>query len=320
MVRASLIIPSYNGRALLERNLPGVLEATVSAGLSPGQCQVIVADDGSDDGTVPWLERRWGDRLRALPGEGHAGFIGTVNRAVDRARGEAVVLLNNDVEVEPGFLPPLLDALDERTFAATSRSLTDRGHNEGLSAAFFEQGDLAVVQPGVEIQAPMHDRRCTNFHASGGFSAFNRARWLELGGLDPIYHPFYWEDVDLCYRAWRRGWRCVYVPESRVRHQPHSTISLYHDEEQVKRTYQRNKHTFMLKNITAPEYFAAYARRLGRDLLCRPGSPEERRRRWGAFEMLKRMGETLASRGEQNRAAGGLTDPEILARSANVPC
>ena len=313
---ASIIIPSHNGLHLLKRCLPSVMEASEEH----GACEVVVVDDASTDGTEAWLQETYGQGVRRVAQAQHAGFIAAVNRGVADTTGDALVLLNNDVSVEHDFLAPLLDCLDERTFAVTARSLTDAGQNEGLSVAFFEDGDLVVVQPGVEMQDTLHDRRCTNFHASGGFSAFDRGKWLELGGLDPIYHPFYWEDVDMCYRAWKRGWRCLYQPLSKVQHQPHSTISCYFSSEQVKRTYEGNKHVFIMKNITDQALFAAYVRRLGRDLFNRPGSPDERRRRWGAFELLRQAREAMAARGEQVRGGSVHTDAEVLDLSANRAC
>ena len=316
MDKVSLIIPSFNGRGLLKRNLPGVVEAAETAGNS----EVIVVDDGSTDGSRQWLEDEWQGRVRLLYNNTQRGFISSVNMGVKRSGGEMVLLLNSDVRVEPDFIAPLVDALDERTFAVSCCSLTNEGHNEGLSAAFYEDGDLVVVQPGVEMPDTAHDRRCTNFHASGGFSLFSRAKWLELGGLNPIYHPFYWEDVDLCFRAWKRGWRCIYEPESRVHHQPHSTISCYFDQEEIKKIYEGNKHTFILKNISDPVYFAAYVRQLGRDLFAPPSSPDEQRKHWGAFEMLKRARAAMALRGEQAKVESAYTDAEVFTRSANIPC
>ena len=321
MPSASIIIPTYNGRHLLVQCLSSVVQAARAfSSRGNGSCQVAVVDDASTDDTDSWIQESYGDEVRYLRQEEHAGFIAAVNRGVANTEGDALVLLNNDVSVEPGFLDPLLDVLDERTFAVTAGSITSAGQNEGLSVAFFEQGDLIIVQPGVEMQDTLHDRRCTNFHASGGFSAFDRRKWLELGGLDPIYHPFYWEDVDICFRAWKRGWRCLYQPESRVHHHPHSTISCYFAPEQVKRTYEGNKHIFIMKNITDEALFAAYVRRLGRDLFNRPASPEERRRRWGAFELLRQARDAMAARGKQARSQSVYSDAEVLDLSANRAC
>ena len=312
----SVVIPNYNGKGLLAQNLPSVLEAADAWGAA----DVLVVDDGSDDGSQALLQDRF-ETVRLLPLPSHQGFIAAVNHGVQRAGGELVVLLNTDVVVEPDFLPPLEDAMDQETFAVSACSLTEDRGSEGLSLAYFDAGDLVVTQPGIDAPDPRHQRRCTNFHASAGFSAFHRRRFLELGGLDPIYHPFYWEDVDLCYRAWKRGWRCVYEPESVVHHLSHGTISCYFSQDEVQRIYERNKHTFTVKNITQERYLVPYLGLLERDLFQRPVTATERRRCWGAFEMVARLRSILAQRSAAAAAGPArYDDTEVLERSANVPC
>ena len=60
--------------------------------------------------------------------------------------------------------------------------------------------------------------------ASGGSTMFRRRQFIELGGFDPIFAPFYYEDVELSFRAWKRGWSVHYEPASTIRHQFSSTI------------------------------------------------------------------------------------------------
>ena len=312
--RTSLIIPNYNGATLLSENLPSVVEAAERHGAA----EVVVVDDGSTDESASLVADRF-DGVRLVKLGEHLGFVAAINRGVQRADGRLVVLLNSDVQVELDFLDPLEQALTDDTFAVSCRSLTEDDLNEGLSLAFFEEGDLVVVQPGIEAPDPRHDRRCTNFHASGGFSAFDRHKFLALGGLDPLFHPFYWEDVDLCYRAWKRGWRVVYEPESRVRHHAHGTISCYFTADEVADIYQTNKHIFVLKNISDPKYLRDYFRRLT-GLLRGPADTDDQRRQGrAAFWALKRWREVLSRRPAAQRDAV-VTDPEVFARSANVPC
>lgn len=312
----SVVLPNYNGQALLERNLPSVLEAAHEH----GDTEVVVVDDGSDDGSQALVQQRFAE-ARLLPLPSHQGFIAAANHGVQSCGGRHVVLLNTDVVVEPGFLAPLVDRFDDNTFAVSACSITEQGKNEGLSMAFFDEGDLVVVQPGIDAPDRRHRRRCTNFHASGGFSAFCRDKFLRLGGFDPAFHPFYWEDVDLCYRAWKRGWRCVHEPKSVVHHLSHGTISCYFSDQQVKRIYEVNKHTFIVKNITEERLLGDYIKRLKRDLFRRPVSAVDQQRSWSAFELLKRFRSIMALRRAQQEPDPILhTDSEVLELSANVPC
>lgn len=311
----SLIIPNFNGRTLLQQNLPLVL----AAARRYGSAEVLVVDDASTDGSQALIADRFEKDVRLVPKIGPKGFLHSINLGVEQARGEVVVLLNNDVAVDEAFIAPLAEAIDPRTFAATAQSLTEEGQNEALSRAFFEDGELIVIQPGVEAPDQRHNRRCTNFHASGGFSAFDRERFRLLGGFDPLFHPFYWEDVDLCFRAWKRGWRTLYVPESRVKHLSHRTISCYFSSDEVKRTYESNKHAFIMKNITEEPYFLPYLEKLSRRLFARPDSEAEERQVQAAFEALKHWRGLMSARAASTRN-GLLKDSDVFRLSANIPC
>jgi GT2 family glycosyltransferase len=87
--------------------------------------------------------------------------------------------------------------------------------------------------------------------ASGGQGIFDRAKWLELGGMDLIYHPFYWEDTDMGYRAWKRGWQVLWAPECQVTHDHKaSVISSNFSDKSINYTAQRNQFLFVWKNIS----------------------------------------------------------------------
>jgi GT2 family glycosyltransferase len=68
------------------------------------------------------------------------------------------------------------------------------------------------------------DRLFPTFYAGGGSSAYDRRKFLELGGFDPLLHPFYVEDADVSYMAWKRGWKVLYAPGSIVFHEHRGTI------------------------------------------------------------------------------------------------
>src|SRR5262245_52651520 len=106
-MKASIVIPSWNGWEILSRCLPHVLDA---AGASPGT-EVVVSDDGSTDGTPERLRKEF-PSVRVAARATNGGFARSVNSGVEAAGGEIVVCLNNDVRPEPNFLSPLLDVLD----------------------------------------------------------------------------------------------------------------------------------------------------------------------------------------------------------------
>ena len=219
------MIPTWNGRELLERFLPSVVRSLEAW---PGGGEIVVVDDGGADDTPAWLAEHY-PRVRLLRLERNGGFAGAVNRGVAEAVHQVVILLNNDVEVEVDFIAPLAGWFGRRqdVFAVCARSLDwDRKtFRDGGKLGRWQRGFWRVWQNyDVNPAARAEDSPLLSIYCPGGFSAFDRSRWLALGGLDELFAPFNWEDTDICYRAWKRGWLALYEPASTIYHRPNTTI------------------------------------------------------------------------------------------------
>jgi len=322
----SIVIPTWNGREILERNLPSVRAALQA--YAPGG-ETIVVDDGSTDGSAGWLAREqpW---ARALARASNEGFGAAVNAGVAAARSEIVVLLNNDMRVEPGFLAPLAAAFDAGTgvFGATPRIVNRTyGGDEGVTACDFRLGLFGTTFPQRGDSDPAAARAASAasvaapgagapglsevLFACGGAAAYDRALWLALGGLDPLYAPFYWEDVDLSWRARKRGWRILHVPSSVVHHEHSATIGSRFDARRVRVVYERNRLLFQWKNLTSPRLTASHLAwlpvRLVRALAGRPDFLR------GFGQAVGRGADALRGRRLQ-RALVRVPDEEILRR------
>ncbi len=242
---ASIVIPSWNARDLLEKYLPSVIAATRT---NPGN-EIIVVDNGSTDGTADFLRRNFPQvRLLALPE--NQGFGGGSNAGIAVASNDIVVLLNNDMRVEPDFLAPLLEGFTDDTVFAVSCQIffsdPDKPREEtGLTEGWWENGSLRV---GHRLDNQVVTRfPC--FYGGGGSCAFDRRKFLELGGFDPILSPFYLEDTDLGYEAWKRGWKVFFEPRSRVYHEHRGTIGKRFTDDQIQAVLQKNFILFCWKNI-----------------------------------------------------------------------
>ena len=242
---ASVVIPNWNGRDLLEKYLPSVVEAMSGA----GDNEIIVVDDGSTDGSAGYLRQRFPDvRLEVLPK--NLGFGSASNAGFAVAKNDIVVLLNSDMRVEPGFLQPLLDGFtDEKVFAVSCQiffSDPDKLREEtGLTEGWWEDGSIRVRH---RIDERV-DRLYPCFYGGGGSCAFERRKLLELGGFDSILAPFYLEDADLGYMAWKRGWKVLYQPDSHVYHEHRGTIGKHFSQAQIQTALQRNFLLFSWKNV-----------------------------------------------------------------------
>ncbi len=243
----SIVIPTWNGRALLERFLPSVVRALERY---PGGGEIVVSDDGSTDDTAAFLRRFFcGVRLEVSPV--NQGFAAAVNRGVSLARHQILVLLNNDVEADAELLAPLVAPLAEPDVFATHALSLDWDH-----ARFHDGGKLGRWRRGFwrvwqNYQAEPGTAGLLSFYAPGGFAAYDREKWRALGGLDELYSPFNWEDTDLCYRALKRGWRVLYVPEAIAYHRPSTTIGGGAIRRaRVRYISRRNRLLFHWKNLT----------------------------------------------------------------------
>ena len=242
---ASIVIPNWNGRDLLEKYLPSVM--TAAAG-NPAN-EVIVVDNGSDDGSAQWI-RDHHPSVRVIALEKNLGFGGGSNAGFRAATNDIVVLLNSDMRVDHDFLPPLLEAFsDEQVFAVSCQIFfSDSGkmrEETGLTEARWRRGTMWV---GHRVDESI-DRPYPCFYAGGGSSAYDRRKFLELGGFDELFAPFYFEDADLGYLAWKRGWKLLYQPRSVVWHEHRGTIGKHHSAAYIDAVVKRNRLLFCWKNM-----------------------------------------------------------------------
>ncbi len=236
----SVVIPSWNGLDALRAHLPSVFEDARAT----GDAEVLVSDDGSDDETAASLAS-WFPDVRVVRRARRGGFAPAANDGVAASSGRIVALLNNDMDVRAGTFAALHAALEGEAsaFAATPSILRARtGEDEANTRLRFRRG---VVSTGIDGET-----RREPAYACGGAMAFRRDEFLSLGGFDPLYAPFYWEDVDLSYRARKRGRTILHVPAARVDHDHGRTIGARFDRAMVARVYERNRIVFTWKNIT----------------------------------------------------------------------
>ncbi len=243
---ASVVIPNWNGRDLLEKYLPSVI--TALAGHPDNE--VVVVDNGSTDGSAELLRQRFPQvKLVALPQ--NLGFGGGSNAGFRAAKNDIVVLLNSDMRVEPDFLAPLLEGFhDPRVFAVSCQIFfsdpTKKREETGLTQGWWADGGLRVRH---RLDDPLRERMPC-FYGGGGSCAFDRHKFLELGAFDELLAPFYLEDTDMGYQAWKRGWWVYYEPRSVVWHEHRGTIGKKFSSEYIQSVLKKNFILFVWKNIS----------------------------------------------------------------------
>lgn len=244
----SVVIPTYNGEGLLRENLPSVIDALESWG---GEYELVVVDDCSTDGSRAFLATL--PRVRVLVNRVNMGFSGSCNAGMLATRYPVCLCINNDVRATPGFVAPLLRHFaDPTVFAVTPNIWVEReGRNQGIVTALYGKGFLkgsfaALDESGGERE---------NLYAIGACVAYDMGKFRALGGFSEIYTPYLFEDVDISYRAWKRGWRSVYEPGGEVHH--YSSASIGRTRKRLKRRiYFRNRFLFHWINLTDPPFVA----------------------------------------------------------------
>jgi len=310
-VKATLIIINHNGCDLLAQSVPAALEAARMA----GGHTVAVADDASSDDSIELLSKSFPEvKVLALP---KGGFGPACNAAVAAAETEIAVLLNNDVIVTPGFLPPLLADLEaDDVLAVGCKFLNPDGsltHALGNRTSGEWRGGLLQLRH--ETNPDLLQHTCPQLYPMGGAMALQRDKWQALGGFDHLYHPFYWEDADLGYRAWGRGWRVLYEPAAVVYHDQGSTVGRFHRPSHIELMSAKNAVLFTWKNLLDGRLFrrtlSSQARWAADDVLI-GGLPHRTAALWRAFRQLRQAGRARA-REQRERLR---TDEEILTLSS----
>lgn len=247
-MKIDIIIPNFNGAHLVRENLSKVLKS-----LESYKGKVILVDDGSK------AEDR--EALREVVKESSSigsvelvehpvnkGFSSAVNTGVKKSTADYVVLLNSDVIPRKDFLKPLLEEI-ERDPLIFGIGCMDESI-EGEKTVLRGRGQ-AKWSRGLLLHEKGETDKSDTFWISGGSSIFRRELYMKLGGMDEIYNPFYWEDIDLSYRAQKSGYKIFFNNKSVVEHlHEKGAIKKNFKKKKVTTVVYRNQFTFIWKNIT----------------------------------------------------------------------
>lgn len=257
-MKASIVIPNFNGEVLLAKNLPYVIKALDNK--ENNISEIIVVDDGSWDKSIKLLKDNF-PQVKVIKHKVNRGFSAAVNTGVRGSSGDLIVLLNSDVVPSEDFLVNTLPNFkNPKVFAV---SLHEKGY--GWARGGFKDGYIQIL-PGEEGES-FHE----SFYVSGGSGVFRRSIWMELGGMDEeLLSPFYWEDIDLCYRAAKRGYIVGWEPDSHVVHNHESTISKL-SKSYVARIKEKNQLLCIWKNITSPSLTRKHILGMFTRILKHPG-------------------------------------------------
>ena len=250
-----VLVLNYNGMRHLDDCLGSLLRA---AALYGRPCPIVLVDNRSTDDSVPFTRRTF-PRVEVVVSPRN-DFLFSLNDVVLGRPEDVVIVVNNDMRFDPGFIGPLVEHFarpDVFGVGAAIRDWDDSADTVGPRCAQVRQFWFYKWWRYERQQAAL------TLEACGGAAAYRRRMFVELGGFDPLFRPGYYEDLDLSYRAWGRGWTVVYEPRSRAFHRESASMRERFGDKAKARLLYRNHLLFTIKNIGGPGFLFGF-------VLCLP--------------------------------------------------
>jgi GT2 family glycosyltransferase len=238
-----LAILNYNGIKHLQHILPTLNNAIKTVEC---HCSIIVIDNNSTENDLEWLRNNYSEiEILALSKN---DYLFSYNDFCSNRKEEICIFLNNDLKVDSNFIKPLLKHFsDSSTFAVSARSYDWDGLIVTSGPFLFSlHHGLFYITKDIGNQHPSY-----TLFAWGGCMAVDREKFLALGGFDRLYYPAYGEELDLCFRAWAKGWASIYEPASVVFHKEGGSFNASGDCSSSK-LILRSQFLFQWRNLRQP--------------------------------------------------------------------
>lgn len=317
MKKVSVVILNWNGVRMLQKFLPKVVEYSKGEGM-----EVCVADNGSTDESVAWLEANCPD-VRLIVLDKNYGFADGYNLALQQVEAEYVVLLNSDVEVTPHWLEPMLVYMDAHPEVAACQPKIRAERNKayfeyaGASGGYLDcygypfcRGRIFDV---VEKDEGQYDDVAPIFWATGAALFIRLKDYQEAGGLDGRFFA-HMEEIDLCWRLHSRGRGIVCIPQSVVYHVGAATLK----KENPRKTFLNFRNNLLMlyknlpkKNLKKVMFIRGLLDWVAAFVFLLKGDGKNARAVWQARKEFKRICPDFASSRTENLAkATGQSIPE----------
>lgn len=249
MKKTSVIISNWNGRELLKESVPSVLEAIKYSGVDH---ELIIVDDASSDGSQEFIKKNY-PQVKLIVLKENKGFGEANNIAVSQSKNEIIIPLNNDMSIEKNYFSSVLPHFDDETVFGVTPKMSEEDalrNKVKIRTSSWAEFKFGFWQDIDNINLKDRKSRYISLTALGGGAAFDKKKFISLGGFDKLYYPIYYEDTDLCYQAWKRGWKIIYEPGTTVHHRCSQTITTQHGKKRASLIKKKNYYLFIWKNIT----------------------------------------------------------------------
>lgn len=250
-MKIAVVLLNWNGRDLLEKFLPSLTRFCAGA-------EVVVADNGSTDDSIRFLEKNFPSVTTLVLDKNH-GFAGGYNEALLKIEAEIYVLLNTDVEVTENWLEPIAEIFEDKNTAACQPKILSWHEKErfefaGAAGGFIDYLGYPFCRGRIfnemEADEKQYNEETEIFWASGACMFIRANLFHEAGGFDASFFA-HMEEIDLCWRLKRRGYKIVYTPASVVYHVGGGTLKKNHPHKTFLNF--RNNLLMLRKNLPADQ-------------------------------------------------------------------
>lgn len=222
MINTAIVILNWNGLGFLKMFLGTVVENSTDN----DETAVYVADNGSTDGSVEWLMENFSE-VNLIRLDKNYGFAGGYNLAIDQIEAKYYVLLNSDIEVTSGWLSPLVTFMENNPDVASCQPKVlsyyqkDQFEHAGAAGCFIDKYGFPFcrgrILHKVEKDIGQYDSQIDVFWSSGACMIVSGEAWKKCGGFDADFFA-HMEEIDLCWRFQKAGYRVCYLPHSVIYH------------------------------------------------------------------------------------------------------
>jgi GT2 family glycosyltransferase len=221
MLKAAIVILNWNGISYLKKFLQITLENSLSAGT-----EIFVADNGSTDGSADWVEKYF-PFVKMIRFDKNYGFAGGYNLALQQIDAEYFILLNSDIEVTPGWTGPLISFMEKNHDAASCQPKILSWHNRnsfeyaGAAGGYIDKYGYPFCRGRIfnylEKDSGQYNSCKDIFWSSGACMIVRAEAWKKCSGFDADFFA-HMEEIDLCWRFHKAGYKVCFIPESLVYH------------------------------------------------------------------------------------------------------
>lgn len=221
MTKTAIVILNWNGENFLKKFLPGVVEKSAS-----DVVKIVVADNGSTDNSVAFLEQEYPE-IELIKFDKNHGFTEGYNKALAKVDAEYFILLNSDIEVTENWVDPLIEILEKDKEVAVVmpkiKAYANKAYFEyaGAAGGFIDKFGYPFcrgrILNNIEKDTGQYDQETEIFWATGACMAIKAETYRDAGGFDTFMFA-HMEEIDLCWRLKNQGYKIMFTPKSIVYH------------------------------------------------------------------------------------------------------